>query len=204
MTIAAVIVETRDVENLSDIIRTHMKFLPEDSILTIYHSEDTEYLKKDFPLASFILVESNFDIYEYNRLLKSADFWNRYSDFDRVLIFQSDSAILREGISDFYEWDYIGSSWKWNKDHCGNGGLSLRNPKVMLEIIEKFDLKVELNEDHWFTKQMFDHKIGKLAPIDIADKFACEGKFVMGTLGYHAIDKWLTEQECFLIKTQYN
>lgn len=59
--------------------------------------------------------------------------------------------------------------------------------------------KVKLNEDVFFSRF-----VKNVAPRDVAAKFACETEFRLGTLGAHAIDEWLTKEECESIRTQYN
>lgn len=203
MKLVALIVETRDLINLKEIISDHVKFLPKETDLIIYHSLENIYLRIAFPKAKFHLLEYPINRYTYNSLLTSKRFWEQLFDYDRVLIFQSDSKILKSGIEDFFEFDYIGASWLWNEEYCGNGGLSLRNPKVMYNILNLFERTSSLNEDHWFCKKMFENKIGNLAPIDVADKFACEAKFILGTFGVHAIEKYLTKEQVNQIYNQY-
>ena len=201
--LAAVIVETRDLSTLTDIIKNHMMFLPKGTQLIIYHGEENKHLITDFPNAICRKLEQEININSYNKLLTSTDFWSEVINYNRVLIFQSDSMLLKKGITDFYKWDYIGASWTWNDQYCGNGGLSLRNPKTMLKILESFKKEGELNEDHWFCEKMFTNNIGKLAPISVADKFSCEAKFKLGTIGIHAINKYLSEVQCNEIINQY-
>jgi len=207
MKLAAVIVETRSIPSLPEIISNHLKFLPENTQLIIYNGPDTEYLQNSFPEALFSSIlqytSEILDIYNYNKLLTSEQFWQPLCKWHRVLIFQSDSMLLKYGIEQFYQYDYVGAPWAWNNDYCGNGGLSLRNPKIMLEIINKHPRQDLLNEDHFVCKQMFENKIGNLAPIEVAEKFSVEAKYKLGTFGYHAIDKWLNTEQCNKIKNQY-
>ena len=213
MKLSSVIVETRNIPNLSDIIKNHMEFLPENTQLIIYCNLENMYLKNHFPNAIFRIVQS-MDLNRYNELLTSLDFWKDLNDYDRVLIFQSDSTLLRKGIEEFYEWDYIGASWTgdgWGipnlkeivVNFCGNGGLSLRNPKTMISILNSFKRESSLYEDVWICEKMFSNKIGKLAPTNISDKFSCETKFILGTFGVHAINKHLTTEQVNQIMNQY-
>ena len=210
MKLAAVIAESRDIDSLHLIVHLHRRELPINTDLFTFGFKDR--IRKDaFKRmdSNMVVVNEKCDIKgieDYNRLLTSPIFWQRFLDlgYDRVLIFQADSMLLRTGIQEFYEYDYVGASWTWNTDHIGNGGLSLRNPKIMKEICEKFTWDGSRNEDHWICEKMFTHKIGNLAPIEVADKFSCEAKFIKGTLGYHAISKYLTPEQCSEIETQYD
>jgi hypothetical protein len=59
--------------------------------------------------------------------------------------------------------------------------------------------KVKLNEDVFFSRF-----VKNVAPREVNAKFACETEFRLGTLGAHAIDEWLTKEECGKIRNQYN
>lgn len=109
--------------------------------------------------------------WEYNKLLKSYQFWEYLSfSTDKVLVFQSDSLLLRSNsdgikilnIQDFIGYDFIGAPWHvatnsgsnlWLrrmqrhgalKEGVGNGGLSLRDVHAMLKITGKFGCDVPL------------------------------------------------------------
>jgi len=40
--------------------------------------------------------------------------------------------------------------------------------------------------------------------MEAAKKFSCEMKFELGTLGYHAIERYMTEEQIKQINEQYN
>ncbi len=202
----ACIVETRPITNLSEIIiDRHLKYLPKDWGLTIYCSHlNHEFIKDiDFGRETNIIVLENPDltVHGYNSMLKSDGFWKSLP-YDKVLIFQSDSRLMKEGIEEFLEWDYVGAPWMF-QDHGGNGGLSLRSVDVMREVLRvgKFTNR---NEDVEFCNFMVMHNIGKLAPREICYKFSCETIAIFGSLGMHAIHKWLSKTQCEQILNQYN
>lgn len=177
--LAVVIVENRK-EKLKKIKDNHFDFLPINSNLYINDQ-----------------VKS---IAEYNQLLTSAKFWNNITE-EHVLIIQHDSALLRKGLDEFAEYDYIGAPWKF-EPKVGNGGLSLRRKSAMLKVIENVPYNGTDNEDVYFAWGC--KKLGlNIAPIEVAEKFSCETIFKLGTLGYHAIDKYLTKEQCEQIKNQY-
>lgn len=212
MNIAAVIFETRHIGNLKEIIfEKHFKFLPKGTKLDLFISDIDDQLI-DYFNKSFLTSNSGSINYipsisekDYNNIMTSEWFWENYKNFDRVLIFQSDSEILREGIEEFLEFDYVGAPWKF-QEHGGNGGLSIRSPKAMLQCIKHKvyeGINKDGNEDIYFSNIL--KKIGgNLAPRDVCKKFSCESIFESGTLGIHAIDKWLTKDQCQEIRNQYN
>ena len=181
---AAIIVENRPLKNLFEIIEAHMRHLKGwDCIL--YDDEE---------------INSPED---YNRLLTNPKFWD--IDYDKILIFQHDSGILKKGADEFLDWDYVGSPWKttasWARhDRAGgNGGLSIRDVKAHQKLLSEKQYNPKYgNEDVFFT-----HYLPNVAPYQVCQRFACETEYQLGTIGYHAIDKHLSVSECLNIKMQY-
>lgn len=203
----AVLIETREISNLYEIIvNDHLKHLPSDWALTIFLSENNKhlFLNKEFDReVSFRFLENNdLTISQYNHLLTSHNFWSSLP-YDKVLIFQSDSKILRSGIEKFLEYDYVGAAWSWQL-WGGNGGLSLRSKSAMLEAISKkpYQEGAHGNEDVYFSNYL--HEVnGNLASREICEKFSVEAVFGLGSLGVHAIEKYLTPDQCKMILNQY-
>lgn len=173
--------------------------LPDDFELVVFCSEANKRLFNEFDSEKYIVSINNLN--DYNRLLTSTFFWDKLQQYGRVLIFQTDSKILRKGIEEFYQFDYIGSPWKF-QDKGGNGGLSLRNPKIMQEIIRSVPYNGNPYEDVWFSNNM--EKFGNLAPRNICKKFSCETIFELGTWGFHAINNYMTNEQIKEIENQYS
>jgi hypothetical protein len=183
MKYGAVIIENRF--DVAPIIKSHGKFIPKDWTIRSYSSLDIKSIK------------------DYNTLLTSIEFWDSLP-FDKILIFQHDSGLLRDGIEEFFEWDYIGAPWKF-QHHGGNGGLSWRSKSAMIECIMQLPWNPRYgNEDVYFSNLLKNMPQFKLAPREVCEKFSCESIYKEGTLGYHAIDKYLTKEECAKILTQYD
>lgn len=202
MKLCAAIVETRNIPDLENIIQRHMDFLPEETDLHIWVGQDTKYLAEKFPDATVKFI-GEMSIEKYNRLLTSPNFWNLYCGYDRILIFQSDSMILRPGIEEFEPYCFIGSPWRF-QEFGSNGGFSLRNPRTMKTICETYPFDItQGNEDIYFCNVMHNKKIGRLAPREVCERFGTEAIFRLNTFGFHAIDQWQTKEECEQIKNQY-
>ncbi len=193
---AAVITETRNFN--PQIIRDHLVMLPDDFELVVFCSDNNQRCFKEFDCKKYIVSINNLN--DYNRLLTSTFFWDKLQQYNRVLIFQTDSKILRKGIEKFYEFDYIGSPWKF-QDKGGNGGLSLRNPKVMRKMVDELNYIGNPYEDVWFSNNI--EKFGNLAPRTECKKFACETIFELGTFAIHAIKNYMTNEQIKQIENQY-
>jgi len=184
----AVIVDSRGIDQT--LVDSHMTYLPSWELDVV----------SDFTFSS---------PHDYNAVLTDKAFWLKYYNYERVLIFQTDSMLLKDGMDQFMEWDYVGSPWYQGAPWAhpdrkgGNGGLSLRNPRAMLDCLESYPYHGSVcNEDIFFVHNI--EKLGfKVAPFEICERFACETVFAKGTVGYHNIDNYLTVQECLEIKTQY-
>jgi len=181
---AAIIVENRNLHKLDKTIQSHMDKLPGWELIHISNK----------PINHF---------HDYNRLLTQREFWE--IPYDKVLIFQHDSGILKEGADDFLDWDYVGSPWRtdasWARSDRagGNGGISVRDVKAHHDLCCRLRYNPSNgNEDVWFT-----HNLPNVAPYEVCVKFACETEYKLGTIAYHAIEKHLSLTECINIKTQY-
>ncbi len=181
-----VLIETRD-RDLKAIFQKHKRFISD---------EWKEYIKTDI---------HDFSIAKLNQLLTSYEFWDSLP-FEKVLIIQPDSQLLRAGIEEFMEWDFVGAPHTFC-EWTANGGLSLRTVSVMKEICRTHKYEGEAvhgNEDIFFTNILhYEPQYGKLAPRTVNEKFSCESIFKLGTLGEHAANKYLTKDEYQQVITQY-
>lgn len=180
MRLGAVIVDNRKLPKGT--LRKHTDFLSHQWGLKIIN---------DVPISN-----SN----DYNKLLTSIEFWESLP-YDKVLIFQHDSGLLRRGIEEYFDFDFIGAPLYHIDFPAMNGGLSLRNVKPMIHCLKDQPFKYG-NEDIYFCHQL--QKLGyKLPTKEIAKTFSVETIFGLGSLGYHAIDKWHSEQTVQTILNQY-
>jgi hypothetical protein len=188
MRYAAIIVDDR-VEIATKAIEEHEKFLPKDwEIIHIQPPYEGGIYSLRSPLS-------------YNNVLTNRSFW-RGCVYKRILIFQHDSGLLKSGIEEFLKWDYIGA-WIEKIPGCMNGGLSIRNPKVMYEICSKYPyrgMQLDGNEDIYFCNSI--RKLGiEMPDKETCNKFSVETEFEFGSLGYHAINKYHKQYKKIL--TQY-
>jgi hypothetical protein len=113
-----------------------------------YLGDKVTYIKK------FVLPKKKFAIEIYNDLLKNPHFWESFMDYEKILFVQDDGMIVKKGMEEkFLQYDYVGGPWRkeWavenpnkfllekiNPNLIGNGGVSLRNVKLMKSFCEKY------------------------------------------------------------------
>ena len=178
--LAVSLIENKDVRN--KIALEHCKFLPENAV--------------------FYFENRLNSITEYNQRLTSLAFWEQFEE-ENILIIQHDSAILRTGIEKYFEYDFIGAPIKWIDFPAMNGGFSLRRKNAMINVIKNYHYNGLDNEDMYFCNGLKQLN-GNLPIFEVAKEFSCETIFNLGSLGYHAIDKYLTSEQVNQIKTQYD
>ena len=205
MSIQAVLVETRNLPNLREIIHRHIWAL-DNWELIIFGSDENKWLEQDYPCVHHTV--SIPSPRSYNQLLTSQEFWQKLSG--KVLLFQHDSSVLRKGIEEFLDWDYVGSPWAcnapWAHPECkgGNGGFSLRDANKHLELVRHYRYHPRMgNEDVYFTRNL--HKVnGQVAPLEICQKWGMETQLALGTVGVHGIENYFDEATINRILTQYD
>ena len=152
--------------------------------------------------------KKKFGIELYNDFMKDTKTWESLHKYEKCLVIQDDSAIIKRGLEDsvfMNSCDYVGPVWadeEYNSEikskcgHlCGNGGLSLRTIQIMKNITSTFkDFKNELfnknlqpiPEDVFFAKYV--KKVGVIMLNDsINKKFGCEQVKCMEAFGYHKV-----------------
>ena len=143
----------------------------------------------------------------YSVLLASKSFWEMFVG-EKILLYQEDSCIFKSNIDDFLQWDYIGAPWlKTQNDtpNCvGNGGFSLRTRQCMIDVIDRvsiYDTNMASStsdyirnngmtvcpEDVYFSKNMQDYGIGRVADWDSAFAFSSETVYNGDSFGGHCI-----------------
>ena len=190
----AIIVETRKMDNLnwvSNTVKHHLNWN-----IRFFCSYDSKDLITDVEKS---IIPSHID---YSEILKDKEFWKDI-DEEHVLVFQHDSFVLRSGIEEFLEYDYIGAPWYWtygdHKDkrykdlkdfkNGGNGGFSLRKKSAMISLIDQHPPEYEY-EDMYFSNALSED-----IPLGVKKRFAVESVFYGDPLGDHQIDRYLNNDQ---------
>lgn len=142
-------------------------------------------------------------IESYSKMLCSIEFYERFIEFEYVLIYQLDAFVFQDRLQDFCEagYDYYGAPWlygSWNgkeRLYVGNGGFSLRRTQAVINLLETEKYEGG-HEDTFFGGCKTD--FFRVAPIDIALEFAFETDvrkcYIMNNkqlpFGCHAWEKW--------------
>lgn len=195
----AIIVETRDVPHLGWVI-DNIKYHTGWEVVLFHYDNDSDYncLKVKLPY--------KIDHLKYNNLLKDISFWESF-DQEHILIFQSDSFMLRSGIDEYLDYDYVGAPWSWANDpnfkdprykdlsifgNGGNGGFSLRKKSVMINILSKY-YSDPTPEDKYINEDMFFSKYIRSYPtLNDCKNFCVETMFSENPLAVHAFEKYMS------------
>ena len=212
-----VIVEPRQHPNLIPVIKNFMFLLQHTGWgLIVYHGTDNERFVKD-GLSHAIsddcihyvrMSQRNLTTGEYSAMLGNPMFWQCLLDgfkCEYALIFQCDTLLLKGGdaIESFMKYDYVGAPWpdggivtplnnrRKLQLAVGNGGLSLRNVRVMLAITRNHPYPSEsaerIPEDIYFSYWLKMHESVYWVPSrEEASAFAVEHIHNPAAVGLHA------------------
>jgi hypothetical protein len=130
---------------------------------------------------------------QHSEYMESVNFWRKVKG-KKALIFQTDSLLLRNGIDEFLEYDYVGAPWRKPKENqwVGNGGLSIRTVSKMVEICDNNSVTEQIWEDIYFMKHM---KGVGVADIETAMRFSMEDVFSPNPLGVHNPIRHITPEQ---------
>lgn len=191
-------------------------FTTSRDILT--HSPNVERALDEGRISIKILPEKiNFaDRPAITEFLTRPWFWEQLAPAGHVLLFQADSIICANSerrMEDFLSYDFVvapidvPASGTAGHGEGYNGGLSLRNRSMILDIINRFSWSGEKGEERIsqagcvtkepclkFEDQWFYHKMkemrANLPTVEVALTFAVETIWYDTPLGYHQVDRW--------------
>ncbi|OGE19391.1 hypothetical protein A3J19_01855 [Candidatus Daviesbacteria bacterium RIFCSPLOWO2_02_FULL_41_8] len=116
----------------------------------------------------------------YNELLLTEDFYQKFTDYEYILIYQLDALVFSDQLKNWCQkgYDYIGAplihprigqvSYKYRDYLCGNGGFSLRKVKSFIQILKLADKtakRVTRNsviQKIWFAQAIFTGQVRKI------------------------------------------
>lgn len=147
--------------------------------------------------------------------------WEQLAPAGHVLIFQADSILCANSdkrLEDFLPYDFVGAPIDVPIDSSSghgegyNGGLSLRNRSMVLDIVNRFSWKTERDdgrisqapcvtqepclkfEDQWFYHKMKEIPGARLPTVEVASMFVVETVWHDTPLGYHQVERWQSDK----------
>jgi len=205
--LVGILIENRNHRYLEATLRNFSCMLPFAS-LWIMHSEKNketiERLVGKFPniRTECCLPDEGFTVRECDMMKMSPEFWEKFVDFHRVLIFNVDTGIKKNTVLRFMHFDYIGATWYHRPAGLdqGNGGFSLRNPRLMLEICTKHREDAVPPEDMYFARKIQDQCSGVCLPTQReCELFSTETRELPRTFGFHDVETYCPESRCVYI-----
>ena len=115
----------------------------------------------------------------YNRLMLSKELYERFIDFEYVLICQQDVFVIEDRLKEYLDlpYDYIGSPiphmGPWSPElYVGNGGFSLRRVKAVLNLLETHGDDLDALNDN---EDIFYSAAGEKYPEDFRTASVTDG-----------------------------
>ena len=189
------IVETRLSLNLILVIKNAIDKLPSFNLMLISTKPIIEYVQNIFGKVSntAVLNKSKINLLEYSELLRNPELWKNIKE-ERILVFQSDSLILRKiSETEFPNLSMLGPvcvNFNDEKKFIMNGGFSLRDKKLMQELC-KNEVITSKVEDIFFTEQIRKFYPELMPSMEECNDFAIESiGNKLKVKGIHGIDKY--------------
>jgi len=205
--LCGILVENRDHKYLEATLKNFSCMLPYAALWIIHSNKNKETIERlvgSFPniRTERSLPDEGFTVKECDELKLTPEFWKKFIGFHRVLIFNVDTGIKKNSILRFMHFDYIGAMWYHEPLGLkqGNGGFSLRNPRLMMEICTKFREYAVPPEDVYFARKIRDHCPGARMPQQFeCEFFATETRELPWTLGFHDVETYFPESKCVYV-----
>jgi SAM-dependent methyltransferase len=199
--LVGILIESRDHTNLEPALRNFSCMLPYAS-LCIIHSKQIKHrietiIGNNTNVQLIELPDGPFGRWENNDMLQKPEFWRKFRNFHRVLLFGTDTGIKQNNVLRFMHFDYIGARWHHNpldnpKIYQGNGGFSIRNPRLLEDLWTRFPGPMgKFPEDLWIAKTINIEYPNACMPLKWeCDLFSTETRDIGGTFGFHDVDTY--------------
>ena len=197
------IVDERPSLALIQVIKNALYFFRDHNLLVGGNERVFNLIKKFIGNDFFkIKIESyRLNAIQYNNLLTDFKFWSSIKE-EKILIFQSDCLIFRSIDFDNFNHGMIGPVCQFfnEKEFIMNGGFSLRNRNLMLDLCKyKKDFDQNIVEDIFFTKLIRQHYPKLLPKMSECNDFAIES---FGNpekaVGLHGTDKYYCKEQLII------
>jgi hypothetical protein len=172
-------------------LRNFAENLPAAWQILVLHGTENEAWAREAaaPLGSRVRLASlgvpSLTVAEYNRMLKTPEFYERHVPAETFLLFQTDSMLCaphKDLLGKFLVYDYVGAPW--DVGGVGNGGLSLRKRSALLAKLRACPPTEKDAEDGYFSKDCEAVRLRR--PTDeAAREFSVETVASPRTFGVH-------------------
>jgi hypothetical protein len=222
----AVIIEDRPLSNLAPLILYFSSVLGPSWPIILFTSGDRQPNTPAFRQAiddGRVSVQNLPDGVHFDEHKAVTEFltlpwlWEQLAPAGYVFMFQADSIICANSelrVEDILQYDFVGAPIDVPTDPSFghgegyNGGFSLRNRSMMLDIVNKFSWEAEKKEgiislegcvtqrpclkfeDQWFYHKMKEIPGARLPTKEVAATFAVETVWYDTPLGYHQVERW--------------
>ena len=189
------ILDTRLSLSLILVIKNALDKMPNFNLMLISTKPTIDFIETIFGKIphKIEINKSKISLNEYSKILLDQNVWKKIKE-ERVLIFQSDTVILRN-ISDveFPKLSMLGPvcvNLENEKTFMINGGFSLRDKKLMLELCGNKIISSGI-EDLFYTEQIRYHYPELMPSIQECNDFAIESiGNKLTAKGIHGTDKY--------------
>ena len=196
------IIETRLSLNLVLVIKNAIEKLPNFNLMLMSTKPVIEYVKNEFGNIPYtaVLNKSKINLQEYSELLRSPLLWNSIKE-ERVLVFQSDTLILRNiSENEFPSLSMLGAvcvDFENEDKFIMNGGFSFRDKKLMKDLCNNKIITSKI-EDIFFTEQIRKFYPELLPSMNECNDFAIESiGNKLKAKGIHGTDKYYYSHKNF-------
>ncbi|KAL8946464.1 MAG: hypothetical protein Q9222_007144 [Ikaeria aurantiellina] len=212
----AVIIENRPLTNLVPLVLAFSAVLGQQWPIRIFHSNQNALVLDTPPIQKLVdnghvtlqllPAEDTFTSHEpVSVFLTSPWIWEQLAPSKHVLMFQTDSMLCSNSprtVDDFLEYDFVGAPIETDDGHNYNGGLSIRNREMMLEIAKGFEREPNSQyEDQWFADKLRamppkpnGQPYANLPSFEAASDFAVESIWKDKPFGIHQLSRWHGER----------
>lgn len=198
--LCGIFIESRDHPDIEYALRNFSCMLPHASLAILHSNSNFEKISKIIGPGTnvrFIKVQEPYGRMDYVKGNLSPEFWDPFLEFDRVLMFFIDSGIRYNSVLKFMHYDFIGAHWNHlptgdPRVFQGNGGFSLRNPRLMKLINIKWPCPdPDIGEDVWFNHHLVHNVPGAVLPTKATcAEFSTEGNDIGGSMGFHDSERY--------------
>ena len=133
------LIEFRNMKEIEYVTNSILKVYDpsEIGLAFVYGNGNKDYIDKiTANMKNILHIKFNFEnigIKQYNKILKSKIFYDKFSDWDFMCLIQTDALIVRKIDDIYFNYDYIGAPRSLTHPG-GNGGFSLRNISKFREL----------------------------------------------------------------------